>query len=109
MTTPMTTVRIARAERRIPPGEPLPVRQPTHVIVLADDAGHRELPLWLLGFDGLRLAQLFDRAAAARAPGGGTPPAGLRGPAPRTSSPPSCWPPPGSGSPGWTSTSSGPR
>ena len=35
--TYMTTVRVARIERRIPPG-PVPDRFPTHVIVLADDA-----------------------------------------------------------------------
>ena len=46
--TPMTAVRVARIERRIPLG-PVPDRWPTHVIVLADDAGHRELPVWLLG------------------------------------------------------------
>ncbi len=57
----MTAVRIARAERRIPPG-PMPIRSPTHVLVLADDAGHRELPVWLLGFDG-------SRALAAPRPG----------------------------------------
>ena len=44
----MTTVRVARIERRIPPG-PVPDRIPTHVIVLADDAGRRDLPIWLLG------------------------------------------------------------
>ena len=44
----MTTVRVARIERRIPPG-PVPDRFPTHVIVLADDAGRRDLPIWLLG------------------------------------------------------------
>jgi RNA polymerase sigma factor (sigma-70 family) len=53
--TPMTTVRVARIERRIPPG-PVPDRFPTHVIVLADDAGHRDLPIWLLGRDSHRFA-----------------------------------------------------
>jgi RNA polymerase sigma factor (sigma-70 family) len=48
--THMTTVRVARFERRIPRG-PVPDRLPTHVIVLADDAGHRDLPIWLLGGD----------------------------------------------------------
>jgi RNA polymerase sigma factor (sigma-70 family) len=57
----MTTVRIARTERRIPPG-PVPDRFPTHVIVLADDAGHRDLPIWLLGRDSHRFS--FDRSAA---------------------------------------------
>ena len=54
----MTTVRVARIESRIPPG-PVPDRVPTHVIVLADDAGHRDLPVWLLGADSHR----FDPAA----------------------------------------------
>ena len=52
--THMTTVRVARIERRIPRG-PVPDRFPTHVIVLADDAGHRDLPIWLLGGDSHRL------------------------------------------------------
>jgi RNA polymerase sigma-70 factor (ECF subfamily) len=54
----MTTVRVARIESRIPPG-PVPDRVPTHVIVLADDTGRRELPIWLLGGDSHR----FDPAA----------------------------------------------
>jgi bifunctional DNase/RNase len=29
--------------------------------VLADDAGHRELPIWLLGHDGLRLSAMFEQ------------------------------------------------
>ena len=53
--TPMTTVHVARIERRIPPG-PVPDRVPTHVIVLADDAGRRDLPIWLLGRDSHRFA-----------------------------------------------------
>jgi len=52
--THMTTVRVARMERRIPRG-PVPDRFPTHVIVLTDDAGHRDLPIWLLGRDSHRL------------------------------------------------------
>jgi RNA polymerase sigma factor (sigma-70 family) len=51
----MTTVRVARIERRIPPG-PVPDRFPTHVLVLADDAGRRDLPIWLLGRDSHRFA-----------------------------------------------------
>jgi RNA polymerase sigma-70 factor (ECF subfamily) len=51
--TPMTAVRVARIERRIPRG-PVPDRFPTHVIVLADDAGRRDLPIWLLGADSHR-------------------------------------------------------
>ncbi len=58
--TPMTAVRVARVERRIPPG-PVPDRWPTHVIVLADDVGHRELPVWLLGPDGVRISAIFER------------------------------------------------
>jgi RNA polymerase sigma-70 factor (ECF subfamily) len=54
----MTTVRVARIESRIPPG-PVPDRVPTHVIVLADDTGRRDLPIWLLGGDSHR----FDPAA----------------------------------------------
>ncbi|MFY9778114.1 MAG: bifunctional nuclease domain-containing protein, partial [Trebonia sp.] len=53
--TPMTTVRVARIERRIPPG-PVPDRFPTHVMVLADDGGRRDLPIWLLGRDSHRFA-----------------------------------------------------
>ena len=49
----MTIVRLARIERRIPPG-PVPDRFPTHVLVLADDTGQRELPIWLLGRDSHR-------------------------------------------------------
>jgi RNA polymerase sigma factor (sigma-70 family) len=48
----MTTVRV-RLERRIPRG-PVPDRFPTHVIVLSDDAGRRDLPVWLLGGDSHR-------------------------------------------------------
>jgi RNA polymerase sigma factor (sigma-70 family) len=53
--TYMTTVRVARIERRIPPG-PVPDRFPTHVMVLADDSGRRDLPIWLLGRDSHRFA-----------------------------------------------------
>jgi RNA polymerase sigma factor (sigma-70 family) len=53
--THMTTVRVARIERRIPP-VPVPDRVPTHVMVLADDAGRRDLPIWLLGQDSHRFA-----------------------------------------------------
>jgi RNA polymerase sigma factor (sigma-70 family) len=53
--THMTTVRVARIERRIPRG-PVPDRFPTHVIVLADDAGGRDLPIWVLGGDSHRFA-----------------------------------------------------
>jgi bifunctional DNase/RNase len=51
----MTTVHVARIERRIPDG-PVPDRFPTHVLVLADNAGRRDLPIWLLGQDSHRFA-----------------------------------------------------
>lgn len=54
----MTTVRIARAGRRVRPSH-LAGRAPTHVILLADDAGGRELPLWFLAAEGLRLESLL--------------------------------------------------
>jgi RNA polymerase sigma-70 factor (ECF subfamily) len=61
--THMTTVRVARAdEPRLQPGQPRPARL-THVVALADDAGHRELPIWLLRFDGNRLSRLIDPPA----------------------------------------------
>jgi RNA polymerase sigma-70 factor (ECF subfamily) len=57
----MTIVKIERVElgaRPVPPGPP---RRPSHVVVLADEAGQRELPVWLLGFDGLWFARLLRR------------------------------------------------
>lgn len=57
--THMTTVRVMRMETRIPPG-PVPDASPTHVIVLADAAGRRELAIWLLGGDSHRFADLFE-------------------------------------------------
>ena len=57
--THMTTVRITRMESRIPPG-PVPDSSPTHVIVLADNEGRRELPVWLLGGDSHRFVDLFE-------------------------------------------------
>jgi RNA polymerase sigma-70 factor, ECF subfamily len=59
--TPMTTVRVARFERRIPPG-PMPIGFPGFVIMLADDAGRRELPIWVQGFNPRRLSQLLEPA-----------------------------------------------
>jgi RNA polymerase sigma-70 factor, ECF subfamily len=54
----MTTVRIVRIEHvRHPAG---PRRAPAIGLVLADDAGQRELPIWLLPSDGHRLVRLFD-------------------------------------------------
>jgi RNA polymerase sigma-70 factor (ECF subfamily) len=64
--TSMTTVRITRVERRVPPG-PLPDSVPTDVVMLADEAGGRELPVWLLAQDGDRLAEPLAAAAAAAA------------------------------------------
>ena len=60
----MTTVRFARAERRIPPG-PVPANKdfPFYVILLADDAGRRALPIWV-GLDPRRLRRLFEPLAA---------------------------------------------
>jgi RNA polymerase sigma-70 factor (ECF subfamily) len=62
--TSMTTVRIARVERRVPPG-PLPDSVPTDVVVLADETGRRELPIWLLARDGDRLSPFAGPAAPA--------------------------------------------
>ena len=88
--THMTTVRIAHAERRIPLG-PVPDRFPTHVIVFADDAGHRDLPIWLLGRDSHRFSDLFEPPSAAE-PSAAEPPPSRRGPL--TSSPTGCCAPP---------------
>ena len=63
--THMTAIRVARVERHIPPG-PVPTHHPSYVIVLADDAGRRELPIWLLADDGLRLSQLLEPATEDR-------------------------------------------
>jgi RNA polymerase sigma-70 factor (ECF subfamily) len=61
--TPMTTVRIASAERRIPPG-PVPIGVPSYVVILADDAGRRALPLWVREINPRRLPQRFEPAGA---------------------------------------------
>jgi bifunctional DNase/RNase len=37
----------------------LPGRAPTHVVLLADEAGGRELPMWFLAADGIRLERLL--------------------------------------------------
>ena len=58
--THMTAVRIASVERQVPPG-PLPDTVPTNVVVLADDTGRRQLPLWLLARDGDRLSPVAAR------------------------------------------------
>jgi RNA polymerase sigma-70 factor (ECF subfamily) len=53
---PMTTVRIASVEhqrRRVHQ-----TRSPSYVVVLIDDAGGRELPVWMLRGDGDRLERL---------------------------------------------------
>ena len=60
----MTPVRIARVERRTRPTPRMPVRSPTHVVVLADDAGRRELEIWLLQRDGHQIERLSERAAS---------------------------------------------
>ena len=57
----MITVRVTGAERRIPAG-PVPIGFPSHVVILADDAGHRALPLWVQEIDPRRL----ESAAAGR-------------------------------------------
>jgi len=59
--THMTSVRIARAEQRTAVAHQPQGRMPTYLVVLADDADGRELPIWLLAFDGLRLSGLLDR------------------------------------------------
>jgi RNA polymerase sigma-70 factor (ECF subfamily) len=53
----MTTVRIASAEhqRRRRTHQ---MRSPSHLVVLIDDAGSRELPIWMLRGDGDRLERL---------------------------------------------------
>jgi RNA polymerase sigma-70 factor, ECF subfamily len=65
--THMTSVRIARAERRPARARQPQGRPPTLMVVLADDAGGRELPIWLLDFDDRRLAKLLERDRAAPA------------------------------------------
>jgi hypothetical protein len=59
----VTTVRIVHAEPRpgwMPDGRVLVGR---HLVVLADDAGHRAVPLWLPVPDGKGLRHLLDRPA----------------------------------------------
>ena len=56
----MTAVRIASVERQVPPG-PLPDIVPTDVVVLTDDTGRRQLPIWLLARDGDRLSPVAAR------------------------------------------------
>jgi RNA polymerase sigma factor (sigma-70 family) len=51
----VTTVRIAYAGRQ---HRNSPLR-PTHVVLLVDEAGGRELPLWFLNHDGFRLQRLL--------------------------------------------------
>ena len=58
----MTNVSVARIERRIPPG-PDPIGIPAHVVMLADDAGRRVLPIWG-EFNRRRFPQLFGPSAA---------------------------------------------
>jgi RNA polymerase sigma-70 factor (ECF subfamily) len=65
----MTTVRIASAEhqRRRRTHQ---MRGPSHLIVLTDDAGGRELPIWMLRGDGDRLERLVhaERGEASAPP-----------------------------------------
>lgn len=61
--TSMITVRIAGTERRIPPG-PDPIGFPAHVVLLADDAGRRALPVWVQEIGPRRQPQRFDPPAA---------------------------------------------
>jgi RNA polymerase sigma-70 factor, ECF subfamily len=51
----MTTVRVAHAGRQ---HRNMPFRA-THLVVLTDEAGGRELPLWFLNRDGFRLQRLL--------------------------------------------------
>jgi RNA polymerase sigma-70 factor, ECF subfamily len=62
--TRMTSVRIARAEHRPARARQPHVRVPSYLVVLADDAGRRELPIWLLAFDRQRLQPLLERDQA---------------------------------------------
>ena len=64
----MITVRIARAERRIPAG-PEPIGFPSYVVILADDAGRRALPVWVQEIDPRRLARRSGPAAAGESAG----------------------------------------
>jgi RNA polymerase sigma-70 factor, ECF subfamily len=52
---PVTTARIAYAGRQHG-NSPL---RPTHVVLLTDEAGGRELPLWFMNRDGFRLQRLL--------------------------------------------------
>ena len=63
----MTAVRIARVGLRDPEHGPRGPRVPHFAVVLADEEGGRELPVWLLNFDGLRLRRLSDAADTADA------------------------------------------
>jgi RNA polymerase sigma factor (sigma-70 family) len=62
---PVTTVRIAHAGRQTR-NSPL---RPTHLVVLTDEAGDRELPLWFLNQDGFRLQRLLRAEAGQTADG----------------------------------------
>jgi RNA polymerase sigma-70 factor (ECF subfamily) len=62
----MTTVRIARVGLRDPEHGPRGPRAPRFGVILADEEG-RELPVWLLNFDGLRLRRLSEAADTADA------------------------------------------
>ena len=67
----MTTVRIVYVQHirpaRLPDGSDDPDwRLHQQLIVLADDAGHRAVPLWLRIHKGLRAQLIFDRAKLIR-------------------------------------------
>jgi RNA polymerase sigma factor (sigma-70 family) len=62
----MITVRIAGTELRIPDG-PTPIDFPSSVMILADDAGRRALPLWVQDINALRLPQRFELPAGEQA------------------------------------------
>jgi RNA polymerase sigma factor (sigma-70 family) len=64
--TPMITVRIAAAERRIPTG-PEPIGFPSYVVILADDAGRRALPLWVQEINPRRFEPAADGESAGTA------------------------------------------
>jgi RNA polymerase sigma-70 factor (ECF subfamily) len=61
--TPMTTVRIAHAEPRPGMLKAGTFRADRVLVVLADDAGGRALPIWLPAMDGYSIRVLLDRPA----------------------------------------------
>lgn len=63
----MTTVRIARVGHRDPEHAVPGPRGPRHVVILAEESAGRELPVWLLRSDGLRLQGLSPAGDSADA------------------------------------------